>query len=147
VFAPAANKSGVDAVVTASVTNMSGGIGVARTSLALRPAKDTFVLVSDALFASGSATLSPAATSRLKATAKKLVAARSVTCVGYTDSVGSTAANQRLGLARAKAVCGILAKRAKAVHLVSYGERRPRASNGTAAGRAKNRRVEVQVTY
>ena len=57
-------------------------------------------------------------------------------------------ANEELGLARAKAVCGYL--RAHGVKgtfsTASRGETRPRASNRTARGRALNRRVELTVT-
>jgi outer membrane protein OmpA-like peptidoglycan-associated protein len=146
-FKAAANHAGVDGSVTATVTNTAGAVGQATAVIALRPATIKLTLVSDTLFASGSAKLSAAAARSLAGTAKNLVRAQLVTCFGHTDSVGSTKANQQLGLARARAVCGILGKHATKVRSVSYGETKPRATNGTAAGRAKNRRVEVKVTY
>jgi outer membrane protein OmpA-like peptidoglycan-associated protein len=67
---------------------------------------------------------------------------------GYTDNTGNAEANYRLGLARADAVCAFVAQRARvACRALSYGEGRPRATNATAAGRALNRRVELQLTY
>ncbi len=71
-----------------------------------------------------------------------------VTLDGHTDSIGSEAYNERLGMRRAKAVeramikFGVNKGRLK-VH--SYGETRPIATNDTDEGRAKNRRVEITV--
>ncbi len=67
---------------------------------------------------------------------------------GYTDNVGSSAANQRLSEARAKAVYNYLTKRgiaASRLTFVGYGGNNPLEDNGTAAGRAKNRRVQFAV--
>ena len=58
-----------------------------------------------------------------------------IIAVGHTDSIGSHAYNQRLSVRRAEAV---------KAYLVSKGIERNR-DNRTAQGRAKNRRVEVEV--
>lgn len=81
--------------------------------------------------------------------ARQLRRATSVRCVGFTDSVGPAAHNRRLGLRRAQAVCRTLRQMGVKARLsaASHGEDRPRASNDTAAGRAKNRRVELAVRY
>jgi outer membrane protein OmpA-like peptidoglycan-associated protein len=68
---------------------------------------------------------------------------------GHTDSVGSDAYNQALSERRAKAVVDYFVsqgavKRAD-ISSVGYGEKKPIATNDTDAGRAQNRRVEVQV--
>lgn len=68
---------------------------------------------------------------------------------GHTDSQGNDQMNLNLSRARAKAVKDYLIKKGvDADHLSSegYGETRPVADNGTAAGRAKNRRVIVKTT-
>jgi outer membrane protein OmpA-like peptidoglycan-associated protein len=65
---------------------------------------------------------------------------------GYTDSVGSASLNRRLSQARAEAVAEyIVGKgiRASRVTAIGMGEDNPIASNATAGGRAKNRRVEI----
>jgi outer membrane protein OmpA-like peptidoglycan-associated protein len=65
---------------------------------------------------------------------------------GYTDSVGSEAHNLSLSKARAQSVLDYLVKRGiDSSRLVAkgYGETDPIADNGSAAGRAKNRRVEL----
>lgn len=66
--------------------------------------------------------------------------------VGHTDSVGSDAYNQRLSERRARAVGDYLASRgvnASRVQTEGRGEREPRATNATEAGRQLNRRVEI----
>ena len=71
-----------------------------------------------------------------------------VIAVGHTDSVGTDAYNQKLGQRRANAVKAYLVGQgvsANRVYTESRGESQPVADNKTAAGRAKNRRVEVEV--
>jgi outer membrane protein OmpA-like peptidoglycan-associated protein len=75
--------------------------------------------------------------------------ARRVTCIGYTDDRGGWSYNLGLGRRRAEIVCKTL--RALGVHaslsVATRGAAQPRATNGTAAGRALNRRVELRVSY
>jgi len=72
-----------------------------------------------------------------------------VRVVGHTDSVGSDQYNQDLSERRAFAVADYLANRGvdpRRLTAEGHGEREPRASNATEAGRQLNRRVEVFVT-
>ncbi|GFO55654.1 hypothetical protein GMSM_26610 [Geomonas sp. Red276] len=69
------------------------------------------------------------------------------TIEGHTDSVGNQAANMNLSQKRADSIrkylidkFGVAPDRVKAV---GYGPKKPIASNKTAAGRAKNRRIEA----
>ncbi len=65
---------------------------------------------------------------------------------GYTDSSGNAAVNQALSLKRAQSVRDALVEQgvdASRISVVGRGESDPVASNDTAAGRAKNRRVVV----
>jgi OOP family OmpA-OmpF porin len=69
-----------------------------------------------------------------------------VEVAGYTDSVSSEAYNQELSARRAKAVLDYLVSKgvdAARLSAKGYGESSPIADNGTAEGRAKNRRVEL----
>lgn len=65
---------------------------------------------------------------------------------GYTDSSGSSAHNTELSLQRGTAVEAFLLKNGvdpEHVDVRGLGERHPVASNHTAAGRQRNRRVEI----
>lgn len=68
---------------------------------------------------------------------------------GYTDDIGSRAANQRVGLKRAEAVERYLHEQYQIplhkMNVISYGEDNPVAPNKTKAGRAENRRIVVKV--
>jgi OOP family OmpA-OmpF porin len=71
-----------------------------------------------------------------------------VVTVGHTDSVGSNEYNQKLSLRRAEAVKAYLVGTgmdASRVYTEGKGETQPLADNATAEGRAKNRRVTVEV--
>ena len=67
---------------------------------------------------------------------------------GFTDSTGSFEYNQTLSEKRAASVANTLTANGIAALRIStqgYGERYPVADNGTAAGRALNRRVEINI--
>ena len=71
-----------------------------------------------------------------------------VIVIGHTDSIGSDAYNMKLGMRRAQAVKAYLISNgieANKIQTLSKGEREPVADNRSAAGRAKNRRVVVEV--
>lgn len=71
-----------------------------------------------------------------------------VIVVGHTDSIGTDKYNMKLGQRRANAVKAFLVSSGiepKRVYTESKGESQPVTSNKTAEGRAKNRRVEIEV--
>ena len=68
--------------------------------------------------------------------------------VGHTDWIGTEAYNMKLGARRAEAVKAYFISKGidkTRVYTESKGETQPIASNKTAAGRAQNRRVEVEL--
>jgi outer membrane protein OmpA-like peptidoglycan-associated protein len=71
-----------------------------------------------------------------------------VRIVGHTDNVGSDAVNNPLSVNRAAATRDYLVSRGVASNRIAIdgrGAREPIADNATAAGKAKNRRVEIFV--
>ena len=71
-----------------------------------------------------------------------------VTIVGHTDNSGSDAVNNPLSVNRAAATRDYLVSRgvsASRIAIDGRGSSQPIADNATAAGRAKNRRVEIFV--
>ena len=71
-----------------------------------------------------------------------------IIAVGHTDSVGSDTYNQKLSIRRSEAVKAYLVSKGiekNRVYTEGKGEKQPVADNKTAEGRAKNRRVEIEV--
>ena len=71
-----------------------------------------------------------------------------IIAVGHTDSVGGDAYNQKLSVKRSEAVKAYLVSKGiekNRVYTEGKGEKQPVADNKTAEGRAKNRRVEIEV--
>jgi outer membrane protein OmpA-like peptidoglycan-associated protein len=103
-----------------------------------------FAFESDALSAEARSSLDDLAT-RLK----KDNAGVYLEIEGHTDSSGPEAHNMQLGLRRAEAVRRYLnSEHGIPLHrmsVISFGESRPAADNGTREGRATNRRVEIRV--
>jgi len=68
---------------------------------------------------------------------------------GYTDNIGATELNEKLGMERAEAVKRYLYQAHQIplhkMNVISYGEVNPVAPNKTKAGRAQNRRVVIKV--
>jgi OmpA-OmpF porin, OOP family len=99
-------------------------------------------------FAFGTATIDPISDRSLAELARALGHTDwKFTVEGHTDSVGTASANQALSQHRAEAVRARLAERhgvdTHAWRAVGYGASRPRESNATIEGRARNRRVEL----
>jgi OOP family OmpA-OmpF porin len=71
-----------------------------------------------------------------------------IIAVGHTDSTGDDAYNQKLSVARSEAVKAYLVSKGiekNRVYTEGKGEKQPVADNKTKEGKAKNRRVEIEV--
>ena len=101
----------------------------------------------DSMFQTGGALLSKSAEHDMRELAKPFKGTdRKVLIVGHTDASGSAEANQVLSEQRAQAVAKIFEEEGvprSSLYFKGAGDTRPTADNGTAAGRAQNRRVEV----
>lgn len=110
----------------------------------------TFRHLDSSTFATASAELKPATVKKLDKIVGYLnqYPQAKVEVVGHTDSTGSDAYNQKLSERRAQAVAKALEAQgidASRISAKGLGESSPIASNATAEGREKNRRVELVI--
>jgi outer membrane protein OmpA-like peptidoglycan-associated protein len=108
-------------------------------------------LKSDILFDTGKADLKPRAVANVEKLSSiiKKYPENVLTIRGYTDSVGSEQINRELSKRRATSVKSELVAGgvpAETVKVIGMGEQSPVGDNKTKAGRAKNRRVEIEIT-
>ena len=101
-------------------------------------------------FGSGSAVLSSDAREQIDniATILRAYPNARVMVAGYTDNTGNEGANVTLSRARAEAIGDRLTAQGVAADRVrteGYGSQNPLADNATEAGRAQNRRVQLEV--
>ena len=71
-----------------------------------------------------------------------------IVSAGHTDSQGSDSSNQLLSERRANAVADYLLQKGVVearMETIGFGEKQPIADNGSAEGRALNRRVEISL--
>ncbi|MEG0718358.1 MAG: OmpA family protein [Comamonas sp.] len=104
----------------------------------------------DAFFDFDKSVLKPEGKAKLDDLASKVqgINLEVIVAVGHTDSVGSAAYNQKLSERRAQAVKAYLESKGidkSRVYTEGKGEAQPVADNKTKAGRAQNRRVEIEV--
>jgi len=105
---------------------------------------------SDAFFDFNKAVVKPEGKAKLDDLVGKVkgVNLEVIIAVGHTDAVGGDAYNQALSVKRAEAVKAYLVSKGiekNRVYTEGKGEKQPVADNKTAEGRAKNRRVEIEV--
>ena len=97
-------------------------------------------------FSSGSATILPASFPVLNQLADDIVITKyAVAAHGHTDNTGTPDGNMALSQARADSVAAYLKNKGvtNIIRTYAHGQEEPLASNATADGKAKNRRVEI----
>jgi OOP family OmpA-OmpF porin len=114
------------------------------------PTSEKVTFAADAFFDFDKSTLKPEGKAKLDDLVSKMsgLNLEVVIAVGHTDSVGTDAYNQALSVRRADAVKSYLVDKGiekNRVYTEGKGEKQPVADNKTAEGRAKNRRVEIEV--
>jgi OmpA-OmpF porin, OOP family len=144
-WTPATAAPGCDGAIAA--------VAVAAPAAKLEAPKPTAVKVNyaaDTLFDFDKSVIKPAGKQALDSLAGKIsnMSFEVAIVIGHTDSVGTEEYNLKLGSRRAAAVKAFLISKgvpATRIYTDSKGEKQPVASNVTAEGRAKNRRVEIEV--
>lgn len=114
------------------------------------PAATKVTYAADAFFDFDKSVIKPAGKEKLNDLIGKIkdINLEVIIAVGHTDSVGSDSYNQKLSVRRSEAVKAYLVSKGiekNRVYTEGKGEKQPVADNKTAEGRAKNRRVEIEV--
>ena len=114
------------------------------------PTSEKVTFAADAFFDTNKAVLKPEGKAKLDDLTSKMggINLEVIIAVGHTDSDGSDAYNQKLSVRRAEAVKDYLTSKGvekNRVYTEGKGEKQPVADNKTKEGKAKNRRVEIEV--
>ncbi len=117
---------------------------------AAAPTSEKVTFSADAFFDFDKSVLKPEGKAKLEDLASKLQGTdiEVIVATGHTDWTGTDAYNMKLSMRRAQAVKAYLVSKgipADRVFTEGKGESQPVADNRTREGRAKNRRVEVEV--
>ena len=147
-WTPATAAADCDGALKVAAPVAAPAAPVAPTPPAAVASKVTYS--ADAFFDFDKSNLKPAGKAKLDDLASKVkdINLEVVIAVGHTDSVGKDAYNQKLSVRRAEAVKAYLVSKGiekNRVYTEGKGKSQPIADNKTAAGRAKNRRVEIEV--
>ena len=141
-WTPATAAPGCDGAVAATPAAAPVAAPVAAAS------KVTYA--ADAFFDFDKSVLKPAGKAKLDDLVGKVkgINLEVIIAVGHTDSVGTDAYNQKLSVRRAESVKAYLVSKGiekNRIYTEGKGEKQPVADNKTKEGRAKNRRVEIEV--
>jgi OOP family OmpA-OmpF porin len=115
-----------------------------------KPTSEKVTYAADTFFDFDKYVLKPEGKAKLDDLAGKIkgITLEVIIAVGHTDSIGTVEYNQKLSLRRAEAVKAYMVSKgieANRIYTEGKGKKQPIADNRTAEGRAKNRRVEIEV--
>jgi OmpA-OmpF porin, OOP family len=115
-----------------------------------KPVAEKVTFAADVLFDFDKSVIKPEGKSKLDDISNKVrgVNLEVVIAIGHADSIGTDQYNQRLSVRRAESVKAYLVSKGiegNRVYTEGKGEKQPVADNKTRDGRAKNRRVEIEV--
>jgi OmpA-OmpF porin, OOP family len=114
------------------------------------PTSEKVTFAADTFFDVNKAVVKPDGKAKLDDLVGKLkgITLEVIIAVGHTDADGSDAMNQKLSVRRAEAVKAYMVSKgieANRIYTEGKGEKQPVADNKTKDGKAKNRRVEIEV--
>ena len=115
-----------------------------------KPVAEKVTFAADVFFDFDKSVIKPDGKSKLDDLSNKIrgINLEVVIAIGHADSIGSDAYNQKLSVRRAESVKAYLVSKGvepNRIYTEGKGEKQPVASNKTNDGRAKNRRVEIEV--
>jgi len=148
--APAAPKPAEPAAPASPSAPSSPAAPAAPAKPAPASVRQSVVIQADALFDFDKSVLRPDGKKSIDDALAKLggVDLEMVIATGHTDSVGTDAYNQKLSVRRSEAVKAYLVSKGvekNRIYTEGKGEKQPVADNKSKDGRAKNRRVEIEV--
>lgn len=148
-WTPATAAAGCDGAIAAPAAAASAA-KAAPAAAAASAAASKVTYAADAFFDFGKSVLKPEGKAKLDDLVAKVksISLEVVIAVGHTDAVGTDAYNQKLSVARSEAVKAYLVSKGidkNRIYTEGKGETSPVADNKTKEGRAKNRRVEIEV--
>ncbi|CAM5343170.1 outer membrane protein OmpA [Eoetvoesiella caeni] len=125
------------------------GVPVAQNNV-VAPTSTKVVLNADTFFDFDKSTIKPEGRQVLDQVAQQAgsINLETLIATGHTDSIGTDAYNLKLSQRRANAVKAYLVQKGmdpNRIYVEGKGEAQPIASNKTREGRAKNRRVEIEI--
>ncbi len=149
-WTPADSVAGCDGELVKAAAPAAAPAPAPAPAAAPAPTSEKVTFAADAFFDFDKSVLKPDGKAKLDDLTSKLqgMNLEVIIAVGHTDSIGTDAYNQKLSVRRAEAVKAYLVSKgieANRVYTEGKGKKQPVASNKTAAGRAKNRRVEIEV--
>ena len=114
------------------------------------PVSEKVTFAADAFFDFDKSVLKPEGKAKLDDLVGKMggINLEVIIAVGHTDAIGGDSYNQKLSVKRSEAVKNYLVSKGvekNRVYTEGKGEKQPVADNKTTEGRAKNRRVEIEV--
>ena len=115
-----------------------------------KPVAEKVTFAADVLFDFDKSVVKPEGKAKLDDLSGKMrgINLEVVIAIGHADSIGSDAYNQKLSVRRAESVKAYLVSKGiepNRIYTEGKGEKQPVADNKTREGRAKNRRVEIEV--
>ena len=148
--APGCDGAIVPVVAAPAPAPAAAPVRTAPAAVVAPPAATKVTYAADAFFDFDKSVLKPEGKAKLDDLVGKIkdINLEVIIAVGHTDAVGSDSYNQKLSVRRSEAVKAYLVTKGvekNRVYTEGKGEKQPVADNKTSEGRAKNRRVEIEV--
>lgn len=149
-WTPATAAVGCDGALVPASAPAPAPVAPAPAPAPAAPIASKVTFAADAFFDFDKSVLKPEGRAKLDDLVNKIrgINLEVIIAVGHTDSIGTDAYNQKLSVRRAEAVKAYLVSKGierNRVYTEGKGEKQPIADNRTKEGRAKNRRVEIEV--